>query len=282
MSLAQSLLKLTRFPLVFTAMADSAAGYLICGGAAGGHLALVAIVSALLYSAGMVFNDIADRERDRTLHPERPLPSGRVTPRSALTLGAVLLGLAVAGAAILGLRTALATFGLIVLILGYDFVAKRSRVAGAAAMALVRGLNLGLGALVVLSGPLPWGAMVVLAAYVFLLTLWSTYEETAGGKALLAPLGAGIVLAPGAGIFLQGGVGAWTYFVPVAWMLPWVGRAVLHPGRERMIQVVRWGVLGIILIDAAFVASSGRWLAGLAVAALLAPALALLPAFRKL
>jgi 4-hydroxybenzoate polyprenyltransferase len=282
MNAAAGLLKLTRFPLVFTAMADSAAGYLLAGGPRSWRFLLVAAVSALLYAAGMVFNDLADRERDRKLHPERPLPSGRVTIRAALIFGAILLGAAVLGSAILGLWPALATVGLIVLILAYDGVAKRVRIAGAATMAAIRGLNLILGGLASLSQIHPWGPMAVLAAYVFLLTLWSTYEDTAVGKPMLAPLGAALVLAPGLGIFTQGGVRAWVFFAPIAWMLPWVGRAILRPGRERMMQVVRWGVLGIILLDAAFVAAAGRWVGSLAIAALLIPALALLPAFRKL
>ena len=45
---------------------------------------------------------------------------------------------------------------------------------------------------------------------------------------------------------------------------------------------VRWGVLGIIPLDASFLAVQGRWKEAGAVAALVIPALALLPAFRKL
>ena len=38
----------------------------------------VAGASCLLYAAGMLWNDVADAERDRELHPQRPLPSGRI------------------------------------------------------------------------------------------------------------------------------------------------------------------------------------------------------------
>ena len=57
-------LKLVRFPLVFTAIADSAAGYFI--GRLGGDdpitptLGLLALSSAGLYLSGMALNDIAD------------------------------------------------------------------------------------------------------------------------------------------------------------------------------------------------------------------------------
>ncbi|HXX95082.1 MAG TPA: hypothetical protein VEN81_15760, partial [Planctomycetota bacterium] len=71
-------LKLFRFPLVFTAIADSAAGYLVVGRSADLFiLALLAVTSAGLYCFGMAMNDIADRDRDREIAPNRVLPSGR-------------------------------------------------------------------------------------------------------------------------------------------------------------------------------------------------------------
>ena len=82
-----SYLKLFRFPLVFTAIADSAAGYLVaCGGRPDPLvLALLAVASSGLYMFGMAGNDLADAERDRALHPERVLPSGRITKRQGWT-----------------------------------------------------------------------------------------------------------------------------------------------------------------------------------------------------
>src|SRR5439155_720032 len=76
-------LKLFRFPLVFTAIADSAAGYLAASFQLEiGTLTLLAVSSAGLYFFGMALNDIADRERDKQLAPGRVLPSGRLSLRS--------------------------------------------------------------------------------------------------------------------------------------------------------------------------------------------------------
>jgi 4-hydroxybenzoate polyprenyltransferase len=41
-------------------------------------------------------NDLADRERDARLRPEKPIPAGQLTPRAALAIG--LGGLALAHA----------------------------------------------------------------------------------------------------------------------------------------------------------------------------------------
>lgn len=52
----------------------------------------------IMRSAGCVLNDLADRRFDRRVErtKDRPLASGRLTPREALAVGAVLSGLALA------------------------------------------------------------------------------------------------------------------------------------------------------------------------------------------
>src|SRR2546422_10091209 len=94
------LFKLTRFPLVFTAAADSAVGAALAGSDLLHSTAWISAVvaSSLLYAGGMVLNDVADLDRDRRIHPERPLPSGRVDAGTAGLFATVLLFLAVAAA----------------------------------------------------------------------------------------------------------------------------------------------------------------------------------------
>ena len=60
-------------------------------GAAGvlsGRTAGLACSSVCLYWAGMAANDWADRELDAVERPERPIPSGRISPRAALGVAA--------------------------------------------------------------------------------------------------------------------------------------------------------------------------------------------------
>jgi hypothetical protein len=165
------------------------------------------------------------------------------------------------------------------LIAAYDGVFKAHAVAGSVAMAVVRGGNLGLGAVAAGSDPrtggFPWVAVAILAGYVFVLTMWSTREERSGGRGALALLGLGLVAVPLAGA-------RWASAAASAWILPWVARAVARPEPARLMQVVRWGVLGIILLDASFLAARDRWIEAGAVAALMVPALSLLPLFRRL
>src|SRR4051812_46156890 len=49
----------------------------------------VVLASSLLYASGMLWNDLADVDRDRMLHPRRPLPSGRISLASAYIAGAI-------------------------------------------------------------------------------------------------------------------------------------------------------------------------------------------------
>ena len=73
------------------------------------RLAFAGIAAASFTAAGNALNDYADRETDRTNHPERPLPSGRVTPRAALAF-------ATAGFAVAALTGLLASWECLVLV----------------------------------------------------------------------------------------------------------------------------------------------------------------------
>ncbi|MBW3597277.1 MAG: UbiA family prenyltransferase [Planctomycetes bacterium] len=96
-------LQLFRAPNVFTAAADVSMGRLFVAGtlAPPGPFLLLLAASCLLYTAGMVLNDVYDVEIDRKERPQRPLPSGRISVRTAKTLGygMLLLGIAAGWAA---------------------------------------------------------------------------------------------------------------------------------------------------------------------------------------
>jgi len=63
--------------------------------AAAPSVALGALVTFLFTGAGNALNDVYDRDVDRVNHPERPIPSGRVTPEAAFELAIVLFAAAV-------------------------------------------------------------------------------------------------------------------------------------------------------------------------------------------
>ncbi len=67
----------------FVAVGPSAVDQLLIVGQA-------AAIALLFTAAGNSLNDYYDRDVDKVNHPERPIPSGRVTPRGALTAAVVL------------------------------------------------------------------------------------------------------------------------------------------------------------------------------------------------
>src|SRR5690348_7121700 len=90
-------LQLCRFAAVFTAMADICLGYLLTHESfePAHDFGFLLAASSCLYLAGMVFNDVFDREVDAVERPKRPIPSGGVSVRGAVCFGAglVVMGL---------------------------------------------------------------------------------------------------------------------------------------------------------------------------------------------
>ncbi|RZT80450.1 4-hydroxybenzoate polyprenyltransferase [Micromonospora violae] len=173
--------------LVRAPAALSVPGDVIAGAAAAGALSprtpALAGASVLLYWAGMAANDWSDRHLDAEERPERPIPSGRVTPAAAVGLAA---GLTAAGvglaAAVGGRRAAALAVPLAATIWGYDLLAKNTA-AGPAVMAACRGLDVLLGA----SGgrltrALPAAATV--AAHTWTVTALSRREVTGADASL--------------------------------------------------------------------------------------------------
>src|SRR5260370_15752508 len=84
--------QLVRLPNIFTALADIALGW-ICAVATSTPSArwpaflLLMGASACLYAGGMIWNDFFDVEQDRRERPFRPMPSERVSRRSAGVAG---------------------------------------------------------------------------------------------------------------------------------------------------------------------------------------------------
>ena len=144
-----------------------------------------------LYLFGMGSNDWFDRHRDATIAPEKPLPSGELSTRAAGTALLLLLMVAAAGLALLGLPAAIAGATILVPILLYNRVLKDHPWLGPAAMGSVRLLVVLFGASLVaedfdalLSSPAVWLAGVALGGMSFWITRYSLEEETARATVL--------------------------------------------------------------------------------------------------
>jgi 4-hydroxybenzoate polyprenyltransferase len=97
-------LQLTRPANVITAIADIWAGFAIAGawdymatdlvygeGTFWWNLFWLTLSTIGLYAGGVAFNDVADAELDAIERPERPIPSGRASKRTAFWMSSVLL-----------------------------------------------------------------------------------------------------------------------------------------------------------------------------------------------
>ncbi|MFD1114081.1 UbiA family prenyltransferase, partial [Sphaerisporangium aureirubrum] len=83
----RALAELVRAPAALSVPGDTVAGA-AASGTLGRATAGLAAASVCLYWGGMAANDWADRELDARERPERPIPSGRISPRPALGVAA--------------------------------------------------------------------------------------------------------------------------------------------------------------------------------------------------
>lgn len=141
----RTLIELVRAPAALTVPGDVVAGTAATrsvGRTAGGRI----LGSCLLYWAGMALNDYADRRVDTVERPRRPIPSGRVSPATALSLSIALTGASVARSCWAGGRRELmSTLPLAATVWGYNLGLKNT-FAGPATMATARALDVLYGA----------------------------------------------------------------------------------------------------------------------------------------
>ncbi|MBX3441549.1 MAG: UbiA family prenyltransferase [Planctomyces sp.] len=147
MSTIRTYAQLCRLPAVFTALADIVLGFLLT------RLTLAPVreftsllaASAGLYLAGMVLNDLFDRREDAIERPNRPIPAGRVSSRTATAVAGALIVFGLSGAALAGRNSLLIALLLLGNIFLYDGWLKRTPL-GPLAMGGCRFLNIILGA----------------------------------------------------------------------------------------------------------------------------------------
>lgn len=288
-------LQLVRLPNVFTAAADSLAGWLLAGGSLGepeGWLPRCG-ASMALYAAGIVLNDVFDREIDREERPGRPLPSGRVSVRVAwmLAVGLFVLGLGLAVAA--GRRAGIVGVVLGLAIVSYDAGLKRG-VLGPLAMGACRGLNvlLGLSLDPRFGGTIGWLVAGSMGLFVVGVT-WISRSETRSGEtagpiagwvlqnvALLGLMGSALRARSFPG---QGGTardivpleGLLVLLVVAAMVNAATGAAVREPVPRRLQAAVKMGVLSLVWLNVGIVTAVRGPLPALAVAVLWLPAFVL-------
>ncbi len=309
-----ALLQLVRLPNVFTAAADVAMGCLFVLGAFGARdgdnsefvilwnsdefvvFGMLTLVSCLMYSGGMVLNDVFDYEVDMKERPDRPLTSGRISVNFAqffgfeLLLIATALGWSVSYLTNTILPGAVATLLAVAVIL-YDVVLK-STVVAPLAMGACRFLNVLLGMSVMASGSLESVHFLVaggIGVYIVGLTIFARREAETSSRIVLAVgttvMLAGIGMIAGFAEFspemliapLQNRALGWYFFwIVVSVLTVWrCARAIARPEPIWVQMAVKNGILSLIVLDAAIVYSVCGMPSAVIVLSLLVPTMVL-------
>ncbi len=284
-------LQLIRLPILPTALADIALAALATR-ALPEHtvpFVLLCLASTCLYCGGMVLNDFFDLEQDKRERPSRPIPSGRVSRRSAALVGGVLLASGI-GWAILsalahepGSRSTPIIIGvlLVAAILAYDSSLKRMWL-GPVGMGLCRFLNVLLG-LTVIGGPIEragWLLAFVVGLYIVGVTWFARTEARQSSQAALGGA-AGVMLAalllalPVPALFPPGSASPLFPYLLVALGfligVP-IGRAIAGPSPSQVQAAVKRSLMGLVILDAVLATAVAGTL-GLLVLLLLVPVL---------
>lgn len=267
------LLRLGRVSNLPTVWTNVLAGVVLAGVPIEGRaLAILTLAMSLFYIGGMYLNDAFDRDIDARERPERPIPSGLISPQAVFASGFGLLAAAMVillaqtssraqpgrGAAVLSGLVLAAT------IVYYD-ARHKGNPWSPAVMGLCRVLVYVTAALAVagrVDARVLAGA-VVLLCYLIGLTYIAKQETLTEFQNLwpLAFLGAPFVYglpvlvgagAPGAALYL--GFLAW-----VAWAIS----LLVRRGRADIPRAVVALIAGISLLDAVLIAGTGRWPAAL-------------------
>lgn len=234
--------------------------------------AVVTLIAALslFYVGGMFLNDAFDRHIDARIHPERPIPSGRVSATEVFTIGfglmstgVVLLVMAAAASGQSAAPSLVGGLALGALIVVYDLWHKNNPV-GPLLMGGCRMLVYVCASLAVAGtvSPTVLGASFVLLSYLVGLT-YVAKQETLTEFRNFWPLA--FLLAPFVYVPSTGDVRSLAAIGLFATFLAWVARAVLllrarAPGSIPR-AVIRL-IAGISLLDALLLVSHSSLLAG--------------------
>lgn len=99
--------------------------------------------------AGNALNDYLDRDIDKKGHPDRPIPSGRVSPQGARNLSAALFVVSLALGALISWAALVAVAGLAGLMLAYEWRLKALGFGGNLAIGVLSGATFAFGGLAV-------------------------------------------------------------------------------------------------------------------------------------
>ena len=278
----RAFIELMRPANVITSLTDVLAGMSIVGFLFNlidlNSVLFLGISTMCLYAGGVVFNDVFDHDLDKTERPERALPSGRILKSEAILGGILLLSTGIFCAFWHSSLSGFIAIIISICALFYDWKGKHMRIFGPINMGLCRAFNLLLGMSVYELGVLEHFSVIIIPLiYIAAITLVSR-GEVHGGKAItLYFAGFLFLIVHGSQLYLAEQVEFALVFVLAHFILIFrkLGVAIKNPIGKNIGLTVKTGVLTLILMNAAWVASSGQWIVALFVLALLPVSLGL-------
>jgi 4-hydroxybenzoate polyprenyltransferase len=229
-----------------------------------------------LYAGGVAFNDVADAELDAVERPERPIPSGRASKRTAFLMSASLLLFGIVFAFQVNQVAGFLALAVSACAVLYDYWGKHQRFFGPINMGLCRSGNLLLGISVapeVLEKIWPIGLLPLI--YVAAITMISRGEvHGKNRKALFAGGGmyASIFVAIFALAYLEspGYLQVLPFLALLGYMIfPPLAKAIRTQEPKFIGKSVKAAVISLIIVNASLASAFSGWPIGIIVLLLL-------------
>jgi len=244
--------------------------------------------SILLYVVGIIINDYRDLEIDRKERPDRPLPAGKISPRSALAFVFVAAISAIFLATLVGIPSVLLAVILLITIIAYDCWLKNNFL-GYFAIALARVINVVLGysagITLLISNQNDITRLSVILISTFLYVTAISYisrkeVESSPKKSNFQISTVLLSLIPAIlTFFTLSGVFKWDLFLSLIIFIGMLIKSLVgkygSPNPEVAKKIVRNLVLSIIILDSTFLSGTLGFAYGLSLLVLLIPAVIL-------
>jgi len=282
-------LRLMRPANIITAIADILAGFAVSGAAlvllsndfpessALLHSLMWLILATTgLYGGGVVFNDVFDADLDRVERPERPIPSGLASVRSASILASLLLIIGIGAAFQVSVLSGSIAIIIAALAVLYDAWGKHQLIFGPINMGLCRGWNLLMGVSAVPAAVFElWFLALIPVVYIAAITMISRGEvhgknrkALVGGSAMYGIIIIALIIIS----LLE--ADTWWQILPfvllfVYLIFPPLVNAMKNQDPRLIGKAVKAGVLSLIVLNAILATAFAGWLYGAALLLLL-------------
>lgn len=291
---------LVRLPNIFTAASNILSGYFTIVATVSSSfinlhlLYLVGLMtsSSLLYLAGIVFNDYFDIEIDKKERLTRPLPSGKITKRKALTIAISSMIAANVITLVINWTSFIIAIILTTIIIAYDYRLKHNNISGPIVMGLARSINVILGASPALSTLLlsvtasKMLLFIAISLFLYIVAISILSKKEVSGKAtnLIIISSLSIVFVDIAAIAIAGLIGifqpaVFAFLVLFSVVMIITFRPILR-GLDNLApihirDIIKNMIISIIILDSVFVSGLIGLPYGLATLLLLVPSVLL-------